>query len=366
MIAIANPSINFCNDFPTKESITFIIKPCIAELNLLNAPSSVSPTVSAITAAAPLACSNLIVKFSILCEPLIIVWKAATCLKSTSFIISAFDIPSAFNCVNAFCKSSELLTVKPNFFDKADVGSCIFKKIFLKDVPAIDASIPASVNVPITAVVASNVIFAPAAIGATLVIDVWNFSISKAELVNATAITSATLPVSPASNAKPLTAAPATIAALAKPVSVAVASNKVASCAFSISFVENPNLPKFVCSSATCWAVKKVDLPKSSAVFDSFKKSSVDAPVIALTLAIWNSKSLKVLIELLITLLICLKAATAANIPAVILLNPKVVPLVFLSKLSNCFCPFTITCTTIFSVFVAIILTYLCCWFNFS
>ena len=40
--------------------------------------------------------------------------------------------------------------------------------------------------------------------------------VSKAELVKATAITSTTLAVSEASNPKPLTAAPATVAALAK------------------------------------------------------------------------------------------------------------------------------------------------------
>ena len=84
------------------------------------------------------------------------------------------------------------------------------------------------------------------AIGATLVIDVWNFSISNADDVNATAITSTTLCVSDASNPKPLTDAPATIAALPKSLSVAVASCNVASCASIISLVEKPNLPKLV------------------------------------------------------------------------------------------------------------------------
>ena len=69
----------------------------------------------------------------------------------------------------------------------------------------------------------------------------------SAELVNATAITSTnSLMFHSASKAKPLTAAPATIAALPKSVSVAVANNKVASCAFNISCVEKPNLPKLV------------------------------------------------------------------------------------------------------------------------
>ena len=99
-------------------------------------------------------------------------------------------------------------------------------------------------------------------------------------------MTSTTLDVSSASNAKPLTAAPATIAALPKSVSVAVANNKVAFCASKISLVEKPSLPKLVCNSATCCAVKNVVLPKSLAVFDNFLKSLSLAPVIALTLAI--------------------------------------------------------------------------------
>ena len=151
--------------------------------------------------------------------------------------------------------------------DKSEVESCIFKSIFLKDVPAIDASIPVSANLLITAVVASIEIFAAAEIGATFVIDVWNFSISIAEDVNDKAMTSVTLAVSAAERPKPLTLAPATVAALAKSESVATANAKVASCAFKISLVENPNLPKFACNSATCFAVKKVDLPKSCADF---------------------------------------------------------------------------------------------------
>ena len=127
---------------------------------------------SDISCAAPDASLKASIKSCILSTPLTIVAKAATCLKSTSSIISALDKDSLFNVTNAFSKSSVLLTVKPRCCDKSEAGSAIFKKIFLKDVPAIDASIPASVSVPITAVVASNDIFAAAEIGDTLVIDV--------------------------------------------------------------------------------------------------------------------------------------------------------------------------------------------------
>ena len=68
--------------------------------------------------------------------------------------------------------------------------------------------------------------------------DRFGFSMSSADDVNASAMTSTTLAVSLASNPKPLTVAPATIAALPKSDCVAVASNNVASCASNISCVE--------------------------------------------------------------------------------------------------------------------------------
>jgi len=47
--------------------------------------------------------------------------------------------------------------------------------MFLKDVPAIEASIPASDSLPIIAAEVSIDILAPAAIGAILVIEVCHF-----------------------------------------------------------------------------------------------------------------------------------------------------------------------------------------------
>ena len=62
--------------------------------------------------------------------------------------------------------------VIPNDLDKSEEGSCIFNNIFLKDVPAIEASIPASDNLAIIVVVSSIENPAALAIGATLVIEV--------------------------------------------------------------------------------------------------------------------------------------------------------------------------------------------------
>ena len=123
--------------------------------------------------------------------------------------------------------------------------------MFLKDVPAIEASIPESANLDIIAAVSSIENPAALAIGATFVIEVCHFSISIAERLKETAITSVTLPVWSASSPNPLIAEPATIAALAKSLPVAVAKSSVGFTAFCISLAEKPNFEKFNISSPT-------------------------------------------------------------------------------------------------------------------
>ena len=129
----------------------------------------------------------------------------------------------------------------PKALVNSDEGSCILSKIFLKDVPAIEASIPASVSLDIIAAVSSIENPADFEIGATLVIDVCHFSISIADALNDTAITSVTLLASPASNPKPLTAEPATSDALAKSEPVAIAKSIVGLTTFCISATLNPS-----------------------------------------------------------------------------------------------------------------------------
>ena len=231
----ATPSTKLCNPLPTTDSVKLIINPCQADVNLLNAPSKLSPTMADISFAAPLALRRLSLNFSVASALVIICSNAAACLKSTTSIISAMLPPSATNFFIAGINSSKECIVFPKDCVKSEFGSCILSKMFLKDVPAIEASIPASVNLDIIAAVSSIENPDAFAIGATLVIEVCHFSISIADEVNATAITSTTLSVSLASKPNPLTEAPATVAALAKSEPVAVANKSVASCAFSIS-----------------------------------------------------------------------------------------------------------------------------------
>ena len=103
------------------------------------------------------------------------------------------------------------------------------RNIFLNPVPAVEASNPLSVKVPNKAVVFSTDNPAVFATGATELIAVANFSISKEDEENDLAITSTTLCVSEASNPKPLKVAPVTSAARGNSVPVAAASCKVAS-----------------------------------------------------------------------------------------------------------------------------------------
>ena len=109
---------------------------------------------------------------------------------------------------------------------------------------------------------------------------------SSAELVKADAITSATLVASLASRPKPRIAEPITVAVLARFSPVAVAVANVAFCASSISSAVKPSLDKFVCSSATCVAVKNVVLPNASADSFSLLNSKSVAPLIARTFCI--------------------------------------------------------------------------------
>ena len=159
----------------------------------------------------------------------IIVDIAATCLTSTTSSIFSTLTPSSLILLNSRTISSPEFTVKPIDLAKSEEGSPNLRNILRSDVPAIDASIPASVRTPITAVVSSKSIPNSFATGETFVIDVWNFSRVRAELVNEAAITSATLAPSVASKPKPLTVEPITVAVLAKSSPVAVAANKAAS-----------------------------------------------------------------------------------------------------------------------------------------
>ena len=286
-----------------------------------------SPTISAILAPSPFASNKESLNAKVPSADVIICSKAAACLKSTTSIISAILPPSATNCFIAGTSSSKPLIVFPNLIDNSEVGSCILRSIFLKEVPAIEASIPESDSFAIIAAVSSIEKPADFAIGATLVIPVCHFSISKAELLKDTAITSTTLVVSAASKPKPLIAAPETCAALAKSVPVAVAKSRVAFCASKISFAVKPNLEYANCSCPTCSAVKKVVLPSSSAESVNLLNSKSVAPDTACTLAITNSNSVKVLTTEEMALLTTLKAVTKTPIAAAPFINCLAIPL---------------------------------------
>src|SRR6056300_1711036 len=140
------------------------------------------------------------------------------------------------------------------------------RNIFLKPVPALLASIPASVNEPNKAVVSSTVNPIADAAGATLDIAELNLSISNDELLNDLAITSTNLWVSVTSNPKPLKVEPTIDAAFAKSVPAAAANCNVASVTPSISFCVKPNLANSNCSSETSAAVNFVVAPNSFAI----------------------------------------------------------------------------------------------------
>ena len=161
-----------------------------------------------------------------------------------------------------------------------------------KDVPAVLASIPLSVNTPNIALVSSSDAPANLAMGATVAIAVPNFSKSNALPLNDAAITSATLPDSDACRSKPFIVAAATVADCAKSSPVARAKSRIAAVDASISSGLNPNFDKLSCNSATCAEVYRVVRPKSSAFFSSILNCSPVAPEIAFTLAIDCSKSI--------------------------------------------------------------------------
>ena len=94
-------------------------------------------------------------------------------------------IDAAVWSVEFFIWFSAWSNVKPALFD--------LKNIFLNPVPAVLASKPLSVKVPINAVVFSKLTPAKFATGATAAIAVLNLVISKDELLNDLAITSVTL-----------------------------------------------------------------------------------------------------------------------------------------------------------------------------
>ena len=132
------------------------------------------------------------------------------------------------------------------------------KNTLRNPVPAVDASIPLSVNVPSNAVVSS--IFNPAllATGATLPIAVLNFCISNDELENDLLITSVTHAVCSVDKPNARTVAPTTVADSAKSVPVALAKSNVAFVTFDISDCEKPNFANSVCRFETSVAVKRV------------------------------------------------------------------------------------------------------------
>ena len=204
------------------------INPSHAEPKALISPCSVSETVLAISSALPSALFkdsvNSFAAFSL----------SAKVKAKEALLLSNNSTASATGLVALLIFSKDCSNVNP--------FCSSFINIFLKAVPEVLASKPASVNLPNKAVVFSKDIPAVDATGATFAIAKPNLSKSKAEPLKALAITSVTLPASLASNPKPLIVAPAIVADCAKSELVAVAKFKVASVAFNISAVEKPNL----------------------------------------------------------------------------------------------------------------------------
>ena len=168
---LAKESNLFCSLSPNK-STKAIFSPSVADLKRSIAPCKLSPTISAIASAAPsefLSCSVSIATLSALSN---ILPKAAAVLLSVIPKTSERAIPESFISFSLGKSSSTEETEPPNLLDSFDVGSANLNNIFLKEVPAIDASIPASVREAKIAVVPSISKPAIFAIGATFVIDV--------------------------------------------------------------------------------------------------------------------------------------------------------------------------------------------------
>ena len=193
-----------------------------------NAPCMVLSIISAISPAAPLELSKVVVSF---CNDV---------LFSDMTIAEATALLSKYSRAFPALSVEELIAAKAS--DIVNPSAVALSIIFLNIVPAVEASIPLLIITPSMAVVSCKDNPNAFATGATELMETWNFIRSKAEDENDLAITSVTIIISSACKPNALNVEPATVADVAKSSPEARARSRVASVIFVISSGMKPSL----------------------------------------------------------------------------------------------------------------------------
>ena len=188
--------------------------------------------------------------------------KAATLRLSVNSRVVFKSTPFSFSDFNPSTNSGNVLTGLPNVFASFPLLSARFRKILRVAVAAIEASKPASDNLPNKAKVSSILKLKAFATGPTIGNAVARYENDNALLVVATAIADTYLSVSLVSALNIRREAPANEAASANSAPVACANFRTCSVASNISFRVKPSLASSICKSVASDAVYFVVAPK--------------------------------------------------------------------------------------------------------
>ena len=250
-------------------SSMFNKKPSQAEPNLVTSPAKLSKRISAISAAAPAAPSNLSCSSAISCRLLAKTKSAGPpLLPANSIAVKSLSEDPAI-------LSNPSSKVRPFFFNSMNE----FFKAVPASLPFILESDKTPKRAPVLSIVSPNAFAA----GAAFENDSLNVVKSCAELTAVFAITSTTLCVSVVSSPNALMVPPANDAASAKSTSKDAAKSNIEGVASPISITEKPSFASSVCRLTTCDAVNAVVLPNSFACAESCPISSLVAPATALS-----------------------------------------------------------------------------------
>ncbi len=174
--------------------------------------------------------------------PLRKVLNAATERLSVSSRALFKSIPSLFNFLSPFTRSSRLLTGPPRASASLPLLSARLSKILRVAVAADEASKPLFAKAPKRAVVSSIVNPKELATGPTVDIALFRYSKFRAEDVVPIAMVESARSVSSASRLKIRNVAPASVAAEARSVSTALANFSTEGVIALISSLKNPSL----------------------------------------------------------------------------------------------------------------------------